>query len=226
MAGLTATLPAPQATAIYDRLDAIARNADPTDERGMDARRADAMADLLLATQPGQVTDPLARVHVTVPASTLLGAAEEPGDLAGYGPIPADLARQTAASGTWRRLLTDPVTGALLDYGRTTYRPPADLADFTRARDLTCRFPGCRQPAAKCDLDHTVRYPEGPTAPTNLGALCRHHHRLKHESDWNLTQYEDGVFRWTSPTGREYTTTPEPPEPPPPPPPDEDPPPF
>jgi hypothetical protein len=231
MAELTATLPATQATAIYDRLDTIARHADPADQRGMDARRADAMADLLLATQPGPITDPPARVHVTVPASILLGATEEPADLAGHGPIPADLARQAAASGTWRRLLTDPVTGALLDYGRTTYRPPADLADFTRARDTTCRFPGCRQPARKCDLDHTVHYPEGPTAPTNLGTLCRHHHRLKHESDWNLTQHHDGVFRWTSPTGREYTTTPEPLEPPEPPPPrpsppDDDPPPF
>jgi Domain of unknown function (DUF222) len=220
-------LPALPATAIYDRLGTIARHADPADERGMDARRADAMVDLLLATQPGPVTDLPARVHVTVPASTLLGATEEPGDLAGHGPIPADLARQAAASGTWRRLLTDPATGALLDYGRTTYRPPADLADFTRARDTTCRFPGCRQPARKCDLDHTVHYPDGPTTPTNLGTLCRHHHRLKHKSEWSLTQDPDGVFRWTSPTGREYTTTPEPPEPPPPsPPPPDEPPPF
>jgi hypothetical protein len=215
MAALNATLPATQATAIYDRLDAIARNTAPDDERGMDARRADAMVDLLLADHPGQPNNPLARVHVTVPASTLAAESDEPGDLAGYGPIPAGMAREAAAEGVWRRLVTDPLSGALLDYGRTTYRPPTDLADFTRARDLTCRFPSCRQPATRCDLDHTTPYPEGPTDRTNLGALCRHHHRLKHETDWQLTQYQDGIFRWTSPTGRTYTTAPEPLEPPP-----------
>ena len=214
MAALNATLPAVQATAIYDRLDAIARSAVPDDARGMDARRADALVDLLLATSPGPAADPVARVHVTVPTSTLAGEDEQPGDLAGYGPIPADMARQAAAEGVWRRLVTDPLTGALLDYGHTTYRPPADLADFIRARDLTCRFPSCRQPARGCDLDHTIAYPKGPTDRTNLGVLCRHHHRLKHEADWQVTQFEDGVFRWTSPTARTYTTTPEPPDPP------------
>jgi hypothetical protein len=168
MAALNATLPATQATAIYHRLDAIARNAAPDDPRGMDARRADVLADLLLATRPGQPNNPLARVHVTVPASTLAGDDDQPGDLAGYGPVPAGMARQAAAEGVWRRLVTDPITGALLDYGRTTYRPPTDLADFTRARDLTCRFPSCRQPATRCDLDHTTPTPTAPpTAPTS-----------------------------------------------------------
>jgi hypothetical protein len=217
MADLHATLPAPQATAIYHRLDTLARNAGPGETRSMDQRRADAMVDLLLATNPAGAGGVAAQVHLTVPATTLAGQDDVPGDLAGYGPVHADMARDTAEHGVWRRLLTDPVTGALLDYGRTTYRPPADLADHVRARDVTCRFPGCRQPAHRCDLDHTIEYPQGPTAPANLGALCRHHHRLKHEADWKVTQHEDGIFRWTSPTGRTYTTTPEHPVPDPPP---------
>jgi hypothetical protein len=209
MAELRATLPAPQGTAIYQRLDALARSAAPGETRSMDERRADALVDLLLATSPGHA-DIAARVQVTVLATTLADLDDQPGDLAGYGPVPADLARDLAEHGVWRRLLTDPATGALLDYGRKTYHPPAGLADHVRARDTTCRFPGCRHPAHTCDLDHTTKYPQGPTADTNLGALCRHHHRLKHESEWKVTQHRGGVFQWTSPTGRTYTTSPEP----------------
>jgi hypothetical protein len=100
----------------------------------------------------------------------------------------------------WRRLLTDPRSGALLELGRTTYVPPTALAEHVRVRDVTCRFPGCRRPAVGCDLDHTRRYPDGPTCPCNLAALCRHHHRLKHEAGWSVSQ-DERVLAWTSPTG-------------------------
>jgi hypothetical protein len=108
-----------------------------------------------------------------------------------------------------RKLLTDLVDGSLLDCGRTKYRPPAALRDYVRARDRTCRFPGCQQPARRCDLDHTVAYPEGPTSEHNLGTLCRRHHRLKHETEWKVEQHAGG-FTWTNPTGRKYTRVPEP----------------
>jgi hypothetical protein len=216
MAELYALLPAQDATAIYQRLDLEARRAlvpegeDDADGRTADARRADALVDLLLGKTSAGAAAGGARVHVTVAATTLLGLDERPGELTGYGPIPAALARELAADGTWRRLLTDPATGALRDYGRTTYRPPAALAGHLRARDGTCRFPGCRYPAHRCDLDHTVGYPDGPTSEDNLGALCRHHHRLKHRTDWHVSQGENATFTWTSPTGRRYTTKPEP----------------
>jgi hypothetical protein len=150
-------------------------------------------------------------VQVTVAATTLLGLDELPGELAGYGTIPADVARAIAhdPSGTWRRVLTDPATGHLLDYGRTVYRPPAALRDHVIARDQTCRFPGCRQPAHHADLDHTVPYPHGPTSAANLGVLCRHHHRLKTHARWRVEQ-DHGVFRWTTPSGRCHIRRPEP----------------
>jgi hypothetical protein len=122
-------------------------------------------------------------IQVTVAASTLLGHDEQPGDLAGHGPIPAAVARRLAAdqTGTWRRLLTDPATGQLLDYGHTTYRPPRDLADFVMARDQVCTFPGCRRRAHRCELDHRTPYQHGgPTNPENLAALCKRHHTGKH----------------------------------------------
>jgi hypothetical protein len=150
-----------------------------------------------------------------------MGLDDQPGELAGYGPIPADVARDIAAGGTWKRLLTDPVSGMLLDYGRTTYRPPAGLADFVRARDHTCVFPGCSRPADACDIDHRKAYPEGPTSEHNLECLCRHHHRLKHEAGWTV-EYHNGAHIWTTPDGHRYHRQPHPiaeptPQPPPPP---------
>jgi len=212
MAELRAYLPAFDATAIYQRLGAIARQAKvPGETRTADQRRADAFIDLLLSSTSGGSTQVTTQVQVTVAASTLRGADQRSGDLAGYGPVPAPVARELASAGdvSWRRILTHPVTGALLDYGRTTYRPPAALADHVRARDVTCRFPGCRHPARTCDLDHSVPFPVGPTAASNLGSLCRHHHRLKHETRWTVVQRDRGEFCWTSPTGRRYLTAPE-----------------
>jgi hypothetical protein len=58
------------------------------------------------------------------------------------------------------------------------YRPSAPLARFVRCRDLTCRWPGCDQPAVACDIDHTVPYPAGPTHPSNNKLYCRIHHLL------------------------------------------------
>lgn len=60
--------------------------------------------------------------------TALLGANDQPGELAGYGPIPSAVARDLAAGGTWRRILTDPASGRPLDYGTTHYRPPEHLA--------------------------------------------------------------------------------------------------
>jgi Domain of unknown function (DUF222) len=213
MAHLSALLPAPQAQAIYTRLDALARQARTLgDDRNVDQRRADCLIDLLLHPHtPGAGPRTNVQVWVTVAASTLLGLDELPGELAGYGPISPRQARELAGEGTWRRLLTDPASGTLLDYGRRTYRPPAALADHVRARDRYCVFPGCRHPAEKCDLDHSIPHDQGgPTAASNLGPQCRHHHNNKTHHGWTVTQPAPGVFDWTSPTGRHYRVTPEP----------------
>ena len=90
------------------------------------------------------------------------------------------------------------------------YRPSSKLARFIRARDLTCRFPGCTAAAQVCDIDHVIPYPLGATHPSNLVCLCRKHHLLKTfwTGDWDLTLRPDGAAVWTSPTGHTYTTYP------------------
>ena len=162
------------------------------DSRTRAQRVLDTAADLLLA---GIRTDPdghpidadaaiVPRVLITVPVLTLLGHTDEPAELDGYGPIPADTARHLAAHApSFHRILTHPETGAYLSYSRTTYRVPADLARYLRTRDGTCRFPGCGRRATTCDLDHTVPWnPDGHTRHDNLAHLCRRHHRLKHHT--------------------------------------------
>ena len=90
------------------------------------------------------------------------------------------------------------------------YRPPPRLKEYIAARDLTCRFPRCRQPAWRGDLDHTIPFDNGGlTCRCNLGGLCRSHHLLKHHPDWNLPQTTPGQFTWTTPSGRTHTTTPD-----------------
>ena len=88
------------------------------------------------------------------------------------------------------------------------YTPSRQLADFVRCRDLTCRFPGCDEPAYHCDLDHTLAYPAGPTCASNLKCLCRKHHLLKTFCGWLDQQSPDGTVIWTAPSGQTYTTYP------------------
>ncbi len=215
MSELWALLPAEGAAAVMAAVDCLASVTSATDPRSVDQRRADSLVDLGVAA----LHDPLLpkaqglrpAVQVTVALSTLLGLDEQPGELAGHGPIPASVARRLAAdeTGTWRRLLTDPVTGQLLDYGRTTYRPPRDLTEFVIARDQTCVFPGCRRAAHRCDLDHRVPYDKGGiTSPQNLEPLCKRHHRCKHEAGWRLDRQAEGSYRWTSPTTHTYESQP------------------
>ena len=120
-------------------------------------------------------------------------------------PIPGVAARALAAGGTWRRIVTDPLSGAVLDVGRRRYRPPAALADLVRARDRACTHPGCEIPARRCDLDHIRPWVAGgTTCLTNLTSLCQAHHRLKHTPGWSLTRADDGSLVWRTPSGARY----------------------
>jgi Domain of unknown function (DUF222)/HNH endonuclease len=241
MAHLYALLPADGAAALAAAITAIAGPRVRGDARGADQRRADALIQLGLdtlcgrtggATSPGRGPGVKPSIQVSVAASTLLGLDNQPGELDGYGPIPASLARRLAAdpTGTWRRVLTDQ-HGRLLAVDRRTYRPPADLtrecacgqwtggcdryrpsAALTRhvvARDRTCRFPHCHRPALRCELDHICPWHAGgQTTAANLHALCRRHHHAKHEAGWAITRHDDGTTQWTSRAGRSYQRPP------------------
>jgi hypothetical protein len=183
-----------------------------SDNRSKDMKRADALAAIAsqyLSSTLENVTPhrrPLT-VNVTVDLPTLMGLAENPGELAGYGPIPASVAREIASDARWKRFVTEPITGNLLDFGREHYEPPQALKDFLIARDRTCRFPGCRRSAILSDLDHAQSWDSGGTTSIeNLGALCRRHHKLKTHYGWQVESFADGSCMWRSPAGKEFFT--------------------
>jgi HNH endonuclease len=116
-----------------------------------------------------------------VSADTLLGTGDEPGELAGHGPLTAPHARTLAfAPGSRWRWLLNAGDGTLIHASPRTYTPTHAVARYVRLRDHTCAFPHCTMPAARCDLDHKTPFNQGgPTTPDNLHPLCRHHHQLK-----------------------------------------------
>ena len=120
--------------------------------------------------------------------------------------VPALTAWALAAGGTWRRLVTDPASGVVIDVGRTRYRPPAGLADLVRARDRACVFPTCQTPAERCDIDHLTAWSQGGTTSLdNLVTLCEAHHRLKHTPGWALTRDQaSGILSWHTPDKTVY----------------------
>lgn len=182
------------------------------DERTFDQIRADLAVDLLLAGTPDahRAADPTglgildeirAAVHITLPVTTLTGLDDEPTDLTGHGPVPARIGRRLAAHAAhWIRVFHHPDTGALRTVDR--YTPTHAQRRYLRARDRTCRFPGCDRPAPSTDVDHTIDHAHGgSTTVTNLAHSCRHHHVLKHRTAWTPTLHPDGTITWRSPAG-------------------------
>ena len=229
---------APQdAAAASRRINLLARAAKGVgDPRTPDQIRADVYVDLLcgrdIATTRPRASDPLnaadarsgdrdsadkrhnarrrGSVDIRVDLKTLTQLNDDPGHLAGYGPVLADVARKVAAGShdaEWRYTITDPATGRPIATGTTQRRPTASQRRAVTALNPTCVFPGCRMPAASSDLDHCRDWAKGgPTTVGNLSPLCKHDHRIKHEAGWAYRMNEDGSAKWTSRLGHSYTS--------------------
>lgn len=229
-AGVTSVwgkLLAGDAAALKKKVAAIAATVCHEDPRNAGERRADAAGawangNDYLVCMCGSPTCPVAgqpapksSVVINVYADqTAIAAAQS-------APSAPDCVGTAILSGT--DVMPTPLLAGLLRNGaklrpvgkpdlepEPAYRPSARLARFVRARDLTCRFPGCTMAAEYCDIDHVIPYPLGPTHPSNLACLCRKHHHLKTfwTGNWELELLPDGAALWTSPTGRTYTTYP------------------
>lgn len=215
-AEISALLFSTDAHVLDKRLDELAKTVCEADPRTLAQRRADALGALAagaerlmcacgaaecpaIAATPSPVV-----IHVVAEAATLQGRSDSPGYLLGADDlIPAELLRELAATAKLRPLMDPGQTAA-----EPHYQPSRALADFVRARDLTCRAPGCDRPATHCDLDHTIPYPRGATHASNIKALCRLHHILKTFWGWRDTQLPDGTVIWNLPNGATYVTTP------------------
>jgi len=188
------------------------RSLDATARLSMGEYRAQALADLIVAATSSDRsrTGLSARLDVIIPLDVLTGASSAPVEIANGGLLGSEALRDLLADPgvgvTMRRLVADPMTGTLLDVGRRSYAVPDRLREFIVARDRTCRFPGCRRRAARCQLDHATAWDDGgETSIANLGALCQRHHQLKTHGGWDLTDSAgDGSCTWISPQGRRY----------------------
>jgi hypothetical protein len=182
MATLGAYLSAEEAQACYLALTA----GITTQDGSVDVARADRLVALLTGTETG----------TPIPVQVII-TSDGP-ELSGYGAL-SDQHASDLCDGAPRINLQRPDSG-------TQYRPKPSLIRWVRARDRHCRFPGCRRPAAQCDLDHVVPHPIGPTSESNLACLCRYHHRLKTHTNWRVRAIGGHRLEWTSPRGRIYLT--------------------
>jgi hypothetical protein len=194
--------------ALLGVLGANAGRTGPDDERTHDQRMADALVALTereldrLTPDPERVgggsDDPdVARArrrharrsrrtaHVVIDLPTLLGLAENPGEVPGVGPVPPSLARELAGDAQWRRLVCDPMTGELLDLSPETYTPGVALSRYLRARHTDCVHPHCSRSSEDSELDHVVAFSAGGlTTRANLVPRSARCHHAKHDGAW------------------------------------------
>jgi len=181
--------------------------------RTIDQLRADVYLDLLLGTntQAGTVKG-VVDLHADL--ETLARLSDTPGELAGYGPVIADIARQVAEEqqdAELRYTITDPDGGQPI-YTGTVRRPTASQRRRVESRDRTCVFPGCRMPATDCDLDHRIPLTDSKmTRVDQLAPLCRHDHTTRHQAGWTYRPLRNGDYLWTTRLGHTYTTSGRPP---------------
>lgn len=224
MALLISRMGMAEARACLAAVDTHARSpeqsADPTSPAPLIGERRVLALTSRLLSDGALAGTPVVRTHVdlVIDLPTLLGLADEPATIDATGPggpqpLAADAARALIAAddtATLRRLVSDPLTGHLLDRGRRAYAVPRALREFLIARDRTCRFPGCHRRAENGDADHALEWCHGgETSRANLGMLCRRHHHLKTFGGWAIVGSEvDGSCRWRSPHGDDHDRPP------------------
>jgi hypothetical protein len=189
---------------------------DGDDDALADACRADAFAARMLGTTQADgsvVFDPAdipVSLTIVMDLDTLRGEADRHAVVDGEA-LPAGIAREFAGiARTWRRAVTDPVTGHLLDYGRERYLPEK-LRDYVLGRDL-CRVPGCTaRGTTRLQMDHAVPFPDGATSASNCGGLCTAHHQQKTARLADLHDSQpDGSGTWITQWGQRITIPPRP----------------
>ena len=208
-------LPPGETTKAMRRINRLARALKAKgDRRRIDQIRADILLDLLTGRNQAEQTPSGDRgvVEIRVDLTTLAGFDDQPGEIPGWGPVLADVARQIvdeASDAEWRIVPVDE-NGQPVGVVTTKRRPTATQKRQVETRNPTCVFPGCRMPATECDLNHEIPWAQAHrTTIRDLGPLCRHNHIDHHCHRWKLKQIRPGVYEWTSPLGHTYITGPD-----------------
>jgi hypothetical protein len=142
---------------------------------------------------------------------TLRGEADRMALLEGQ-PVPAEIARERAeAVRTWRRVITDPVDGHLLDYGTRQYLPDR-LRRHVLARDGGCIAPDCSTTSPRrLQMDHDLPFPQGPSSAANCDTKCITTHQLKTAGYVSVSDAAaDGSRTWITGWGQTVNIPPRP----------------
>jgi hypothetical protein len=153
------TDPRARAVVIHVVADGTTLDARPDPHTSGEPVRRPVTRDMTLAEALAPDPEPDMPAEPRPPAAQLIGG----------GTVPSPMVAELIRNGARVRPLRHPADAP----AEAGYRPSAELERFIRCRDMTCRFPGCDQPAAFADIDHTIPYPSGPTHATNLKCLCR-----------------------------------------------------
>jgi hypothetical protein len=104
------------------------------------------------------------------------------------------------------------LSGAIIDVGRRTRKPPPALRRALRERDRgRCQYPGCD--CRRTDAHHIVYWANGgETSLAGLISFCKRHHRIVHEKDIIIATTATGFAFYTK-DGTPIPTSPALPEP-------------
>ncbi len=191
----------PEASAIVAKtLDDVQPPEGASDTGTQAQRRADALVLLCERARGGKLAEsrPIAGAelvasHDVLARRPLVELAALHCEIDGFGPIPRITAERMVCDCAIARLVVN-AEGEILDLGRRTRTIPRRLRRAIRLRDQHCQFPGCRAPAAWCDVHHLVHWLlGGETNLDNCALLCRRHHVAVHEGGWKLVRGPDGL---------------------------------
>jgi hypothetical protein len=231
MVWLTTLLPVKDGVAAFATLT---READRARAQGDPRTRGQVMADALVQSllggapagsevetggTPGTEAGAAKRslpvaLGVVMTDAALFGGADDAAHLEGFGPIPAELAREIVCGAvtaeeqvTIRRLYTSPTTGELVSMDARTRLFRGSLARFIRLRDRVCRTSWCDAPIRH--IDHVLPHDaDGPTEGRNGQGLCEACNYAKQSPRWRARPEPDGSVTTTLPTGHTHSTRP------------------
>ena len=179
---------------VRNALEALAQPSGAHDDRTREQRLADAAVELASGGRP-------ANLQVTATIETLKGlAGAAAGEMEFSLPISSASVQRMACDCSVTRVLLSQ-DSLPIDLGRSKRVIDGALSKALKIRDQHCRWPGCERSASYCDGHHLIHWIHGgPTDLDNLVLLCRRHHRMVHEGDWQLIKTEDGQIITIAPT--------------------------
>ncbi|WP_336645526.1 HNH endonuclease signature motif containing protein [Microbacterium sp. USHLN186] len=212
MSWLTALMSTQEAEAAMRRLSATAKHMQKDRREGR--TRDQIRTDLLSAWLRGEGTPTAVRtkVFVTIPVQLLAGepVPVEQARIVGGDTIDPLTAKQMFLDAkSFRRVITDPIKGVLLDMDRRVYRPTRSQRDWLILRHGTCSRDGCTRLAVDADLDHDRPWAHGGTTDAlQLRPLCSRDHAHRHRTRFVYRTRPDRTVQVVSPTGFESTAPP------------------